>query len=39
VLFKGDKVAVSGDVMNGDRKWLRVAGGYVAARYVDVAVA
>jgi uncharacterized protein YgiM (DUF1202 family) len=39
VLFKGDKVVVSGDVMNGDSKWLRVGGGYVAARYVDVAVA
>ncbi|MCK1536895.1 MULTISPECIES: N-acetylmuramoyl-L-alanine amidase [unclassified Bradyrhizobium] len=36
VLFKGDKVAVSGEVMNGTSKWLRVAGGYVAARYVDI---
>lgn len=36
VLFKGDKVAISGAVMNGDSRWLRVASGYVAARYVDI---
>ncbi|WP_052435643.1 N-acetylmuramoyl-L-alanine amidase [Bradyrhizobium japonicum] len=37
VLFKGDKVDVAGEVMNGSTKWLRVAGGYVSAGFVDVA--
>jgi uncharacterized protein YgiM (DUF1202 family) len=39
VLFRGDRVAVSGDVMNGTSKWLRVGGGYVSARFVDMAAA
>lgn len=37
VLFKGDKVAVCAEIANGDTRWLRVAGGYVSARFVDVA--
>lgn len=37
VLFKGDHVEIAAEIMNGDSKWLRIAGGYVAARFVDVA--
>lgn len=37
VLFKDDEVKVAGEVTNGDSKWLRIDGGYVAARFVDVA--
>ena len=37
VLNKGDKVEVTAEVMNGPTKWLKVADGYVAARFVDLA--
>ncbi|MET4328326.1 hypothetical protein ABIB80_004157 [Bradyrhizobium sp. i1.15.2] len=37
VLNAGDKVAVSGEIMNGATKWLRIVDGYVATRYVDLA--
>lgn len=36
VVNKGDKVSVSGEIMNGATKWLRIGDGYVAARYVDL---
>ncbi len=39
VLNKGTKVAISSEAMNGDTKWLKIAEGYVAAQYVDVATA
>lgn len=37
VLNKGEKVTVSSEIMNGPTKWLKIAEGYVAARYVDLA--
>lgn len=37
VLFKGDKVSVSAEIMNGSTKWLRVSGGYVSGAFVDIA--
>lgn len=36
-LNKGDKIAITGETMNGDTKWLAIADGFVAARYVDLA--
>lgn len=36
-LKKGASVTITGEAMNGSTKWLAVAGGYVAARYVDIA--
>lgn len=36
-LKKGASVTITGEAMNGDTKWLAVADGYVAARYVDIA--
>jgi hypothetical protein len=38
VLAKGTKVAVASEINNGPTKWLKIAEGYVAARYVDVVV-
>jgi hypothetical protein len=35
VLNKGAKVAIASEIMTGATKWLRIAEGYVAARYVD----
>jgi uncharacterized protein YgiM (DUF1202 family) len=37
VLDKGAKVSISGEIMNGATKWLRIGDGYVAAGYVDLA--
>lgn len=37
VLDKGARVAVSAEIGSGASKWLKVADGYVAARYVDLA--
>jgi hypothetical protein len=37
VLNKGTRVVVSGEITNGATKWLKIAEGYVAARYVDQA--
>lgn len=36
VLSKGAKVSVSSEIMNGTTKWLKIAEGYVAARYVVI---
>jgi hypothetical protein len=36
VLSKGAKVAVSGEIMNGTSKWLKISGGYVSARFVSI---
>lgn len=36
-LKKGASVTITGEAMNGETKWLAVADGYVAARYVDIA--
>lgn len=36
VLAKGSKVTVTAEIVNGSTKWLKVAQGYVAARFVDV---
>lgn len=36
-LKKGTSVTITGEAMNGDTRWLAVAGGYVSARYVDIA--
>lgn len=35
-LDKGAKVTITGESMNGDTKWLAVADGFVAARYVTM---
>lgn len=35
-LKKGAAVTITGEAMNGDTKWFAIAGGFVAARYVDV---
>ncbi len=36
VLSKGAVVSVLAEIMNGDTKWLRIADGYVAARFVEM---
>lgn len=36
VLNHGDKVVITSEIMNGPTKWLKIAEGYVAARYVDL---
>lgn len=36
---QGDHVAVSGEIMNSDSKWLCIADGNVSARFVDIAAA
>lgn len=35
VLGKGTRVTIASEVMNGATKWLKIAEGYVAARYVE----
>jgi uncharacterized protein YgiM (DUF1202 family) len=37
-LEQGTPVKIYSEVMNGPTKWLKIDGGYVAARYVDVDV-
>lgn len=39
VLNKGTKVSIASEIMSGTTKWYRLSDGYVAARYVDLAVA
>lgn len=36
VLNKGAKVSASSEIMNGTTKWLKIAEGYVAAKYIDL---